>query len=470
MRSLFTINEAYPLYKIGGLGDVGGSLPPFLKRLNIDIRLAIPKHPEIDIQDSWQEISNFHITYDRKKLPIRIYHGFLPGTSVPTYLFSEDKYLSQYTDASDNHADKYTVFSLAISSWLNSHSPNWQPHIIHTHDWHTALIPVFLKHLYQNNKFKFISTIHNLSYQGITTTPILQKTALDPKSCDILLWDQIDNDINILMEGLLHSDQITTVSPTYAKEILTHQYGENLENILQSKKSRIKGIINGIDINTFNPQTDQLIKYQYDHSNYQTGKANNKMALLEQLHLPYSADRPLIGFVGRVDPKQKGIDLIIKSLKTLQLPLPNSTFIFLGTGDAKLEKLLHAASNSKNSTIITRYDETLAHQIYAASDLILIPSLFEPCGLVQLIAQRYGALPVARKTGGLIDTIKHNKNGFLFTNYSTKDMIIALDKALKTLSKPNTHKEMVVESMQNVPTWDNSAKSYKRLYQSVILE
>lgn len=470
MKILFPIAEAHPLYKIGGLGDVGGALPQALHQADADVRIALPKHPEIDLPEDHYKEAEFEIIYGNQPLPIVVYRTLLPGTSVPVYLFEEPTYLSQRTNAADNHADKFAVFSLAVTTWIAENSPYWQPQIIHCHDWHTALIPVLLKHKFTKN-YKTIITIHNLAYQGITTTPVVQKLALDPSKCHILTWDGQDGDTNILLEGLLHSDFITTVSPQYAQEIISEEYGEKINSILETKKTFITGILNGLDTVFFNPQTDKYLSTRYSTTNWQPGKTENRRDLYRQLHIAADPDSPLIGFVGRVDAYQKGIGLIIQAINSGTFPPPPAHFIFLGTGDPALEKELHQAANDKpNLTIITRFDEPLAHQIYAAAHFCLIPSRFEPCGLVQLIAMRYGSLPIVRQTGGLADTVFERQNGFLFTNYDSQLMCQAVNQALDTLNDQPLYTDMVKRAMTKDYSWKTSAANYLNLYKEVYLE
>lgn len=470
MNVLFPIAEATPIYKIGGLGDVAAALPKALTQLGVDVRLAVPFHPEIDRTHlDTINVATFTIDYAEQTLPVSVFLTHLPNTQIPVYLFAENKYLSQHTDASDNHADKFAVFSLAVSTFTCFYTPHWQPHVIHCHDWHTALIPVLLKHKFHKD-YKTIITIHNLAYQGITTTPVAPRLSLNPQICRIIDWDSADGDLNILLEGILHSDLITTVSPTYAKEILTQEYGEKIESIVEARKDAIHGVLNGLDTEDFNPATDPYLPHHYSSDNWQQGKLDNRQALQHQLHLSSDPNTTVIGFVGRVDPYQKGIGLIIQALKEKALP-PNSTqFIFLGTGDPNLESQLHQAGDSHpNVRIITRFDEPLARLIYAASHVCVIPSRFEPCGLVQLIAMRYGSLPIARATGGLKDTITHNHNGFLFEAFSTEAFIKSMKESLTAIANHDTYNRMVNNAINQDLSWQKSATQYAMLYQELVM-
>lgn len=465
MKILFPVDEAYPLFKIGGLGDIGYSLPKALTNLNLDVRIVLPKHPEIDKLESFNQIESFTISYNQKDLNVNVYQGILPTTKVPVYLIEEDTYISQHTDASDNHADKFAVFSLSICQWLISGSHEWKPELIHFHDWHTALIPLILKQKFHHH-IPSLGTIHNLAYLGATDTPVLDHLGI-PSDQRSFLAKFYDDHVRliILMEGLLQADAVTAVSPTYAKEILTPEYGEGVEEYLLRKKHDIFGILNGIDLDLFNPQTDPNLFENYTLENVTNGKLANKKALYKKLEFPNDPNHTLIGFVGRVDPGQKGVQLIIEALSQNAVVDAQTDFIFLGTGEPNLEKQLHqAAQNLPNCRIITRYDEPLAAQIYAASDLMLIPSKYEPCGLVQMIAMRYGALPVARRTGGLADTIIHNQDGFLFEDYNTHSMLACLEAAKQSILELTTRQSLVAQAMSKDFSWKTSAQEYLDLY------
>ncbi len=471
MKILFVIDEAHPLYKIGGLGDVGGSLPLALTQAHkLDLRLAVPRHPEIKLPPHTIVTDKFTSTYHNQNLPVTVYLTTLPSTNIPVYLFEENRYLSEHTDASDNHADKFAVFSLVVSEWISRPSPTFSPQIVHLHDWHTALVPVILKHKFNKN-IKSIITVHNLAYQGDTDTPVTSRLGLNKNACQILGWDLGDLHLNILLEGILHSNITTTVSPTYAKEILTTEYGCHIDDILTTQKGHLYGILNGLNLNLFNPQTDPLIYSNFNSDNYAQGKSLNKHHLQQELGLPTDPHHNLISFVGRVDAGQKGIQLIITALSSSQLPIDNTQFVFLGTGAPNLEHQLQQAAASKtNVRIINRYDEPLAAKIYAASDLVLIPSKYEPCGLVQMIAMRYGTLPIARKTGGLADTIIHDQDGFLFDQYTTEDMISSINHALEYITSPDQRHAMIQAAMTKDFSWDQSALRYYQLYQQLILD
>lgn len=467
MRILFAANEAFPLYKLGGLGDVIGSLPKYLASDELDVRLVLPYHPEIQVETT--QVACFSVTYDHRKLPVSIHQTFLPGSSLPVYLVHNQLYLSSSTDASDNHADKYAFFSLAVASWINLHS-SWQPQIFHLHDWHVALIPVILTHLFHQTRYRYILTIHNLAYQANTTTRVDKRLGLPDDACSIIPWDNQDHSLNLLMQGILHSDRITTVSPTYAQEILTPQFSFGLDEVLKAKSPQITGILNGLDYQTFNPSIDPSLEQKYNSANAITHKKYYQMMLAQQLKLKRTDDSKLISFIGRVDPAQKGIEILIDSIDQHLLPPSPHIFVFLGVGDRELEARLHQVSqNRSNIAIITRFDETLARKLYAASDLTLIPSHFEPCGLVQMISMSYGSLPIAHQVGGLGDTITHDVNGFLYSPNNTLELNHTIAHALQLISSPTKQQEMISTAMKTKFYYSQAAKEYQKLYTQILL-
>lgn len=469
IKVFFPIDEAYPLFKIGGLGDVGGSLPKALAKIGVDVRIGLPLHPEIERSQDWQKIKEYTIIYGGEDLLVIVWRGKLPNSDVLVYLFEEKKYLSEHTDAGDNHADKFAVFSLAVAKFLVENKEVFSPDIVHLHDWHTALVPMLLKHVFGGEvSIKSLISIHNLSYQGNTQTPVAVKMGIPEDACEILAFDRGDAYINILLEGLMHADLIGTVSPRYAQEILTPDYGQGINEFLEARKERLVGILNGIDLDVFDPQKDSLIFERFGVDNVVEGKRINKEKLGDELGLS-TQGKILIGFVGRVDPGQKGVQLIVEALKNQLIPGDEANFVFLGAGDPALEKQLHETAKDKEKVkVFTRYDEALAAKIYAASDFVIIPSKFEPCGLVQMIAMRYGSLPVARMTGGLADTIEDGVDGFLFEKYETKALVDAIERAKIEWRNQEKWMQMVRAAMKKNFSWDQSAKQYQQVYMNLV--
>lgn len=467
IRVLFPVDEAYPLYKIGGLGDVGGSLPLAVSKLGVDVRVALPKHPEVTLTNP-SKVLEYQVTYDKELLPVTVWLTQLGQSSVPVYVFEENKYLSAHTDASDNHADKFAVFSLVVAEFVGKGV--FDPHVIHLHDWHTALIPVILEHRKDPLKVASMITIHNLAYQGNTNTDVISKLAISAETCEILKWDREDHYYNLMLQGILHSDLIVPVSPTYAQEILTPEYGEGLHEHLLSRKDRVKGVVNGLDYGVFDPAHDPHLYTQYQSHQLTDGKRSNREQLLAELTIADDPSKPLLGFVGRVDPKQKGIQLLIEWLATRYPQLGGVPFVFLGTGDSRLESSLHQVSEQYPQVrIVTEYNERLAARIYAASDFVLIPSNFEPCGLVQLIGMRYGAIPVARATGGLKDTIEHGVTGFLYEQQNLDAFVTGLNEALEVYQDKQRFVSMQQRAMAQDFSWDRSAHEYLRLYHELLV-
>lgn len=464
MKVLYCVNEVRGLYKLGGLGDVGRDLPDALTTHQVDIRLAVPYHPEIASHTPEIQVDSFTITYAQEKLPVKVFLHSLPGSKVPVYLFHQPKYLSKNTDASDNHADKYAVFSLAVATWATAVAHYWQPHLIHLNDWHTALIPLILKHALQSN-YPTLLTIHNLAFQGNTDTPVLNKLDIPTALCRPSSLENDPHHLNILLQGIIHANKLNTVSPTYAQEITTPDYGFGLDPYLLSRQASLTGILNGLSSTEYQPQNDSLIDHPYDHLQALEGKYKNRQALCQKLQL--DPQKPLIGYIGRVDSRQKGIPLLLKGLHSGNFPPAHAQFVFLGTGEPDTEKQLHQCASDR-ICIITRFDEPLAHQLYAASSVLVIPSAYEPCGLVQLMAMRYGTIPVAFATGGLKDTIDHQNTGFLFAPYLPEKFYQALDQVLQVLSDPTRHQTMVTNMMQQPFTYLKPAAQYLSLYKQIL--
>jgi len=357
----------------------------------------------------------------------------------------------------------------------------WQPDIIHCHDWHVGILPALIKILNKQDPgnypdFTTLLTIHNLAFQG-KYVPKDVFSMLEIKESD---WPTLKErfgkkkDLNYLQQAILNSDLINTVSPTYAHEILTSQYGENLESTLKKKSKILTGILNGIDTDRFNPATDPEIKANYSPKNF-APKQENKSDLQQSVNLPINSDVPVIGLVSRLTD-QKGIDLIcqiIEELATLEIQL-----VFLGLGSKFLEKELKKATKKHPKKIAAqlKFDAHLAQQIYAGSDIFLMPSRFEPCGLGQMIAMRYGTVPIVRATGGLKDTVQNYNfktqtgTGFVFQNYKSLELLATIKKALAVFSDQNSWNKLIQNSMSQDFSWLHSAQKYFTLYQKALLK
>jgi len=473
VRVLFIAAEAAPLVKVGGLGDVAGSLPPALRALNadLDVRLALPLHGAITKQNpSLKPVAAFTVITTDGPLTAQAFETRLNG--VPTYLIGgaaipPEAPIYSPDAAADGH--KYTFFSLAALELTRV--LGWRPDVVHAHDWHTAPAIYYLSRIRPYDDFfartATLITVHNLPYMGQGASPALDDFGLPPALDDALpAWARHLP----LPLGLLAADAINTVSPTYAREILTPEYGCGLENFLRSRASRLHGILNGLDTRRWNPRTDPHIVTRYGLSSLER-RAENKRALQSALGLPEVPETPLLAMVTRLDP-QKGVDIAVEALQHLR-DHPWQA-VFLGTGDPQLESLLEslAAAFPDRVRVRLEYNAPLGRQIYASADVLLIPSRYEPCGLAQMIAMRYGCTPVARETGGLADTVHdpglHTEStGFLFPDASPTSLAFALRRAFACFRQPRRWRAMQRRGMRQDFSWRASAEAYRRLYQQI---
>lgn len=456
MKILFAVWELDPFLKVGGLGEIAASLPRALSNLGIDIRIVIPFYQALKLRRSRKRfIKQFTIRYAERHEKVELFQVTHPVSKISVYLLKNSKYLDTPV-----FPDTFAFFDKAIVTMVGDNHLSWIPEIIHCNDVHTALIPLLLK----ENKIsiKTILTIHNLTHQGRTSLDILDKIGIDKNKCNVTQWEIESKKVNFLLEGITHADIITTVSPTYAKEIMTEEYGAGLEEVLRGKEGRIFGVLNGID--------DQSAPYLLSQKNsWKTGKKLNKLYLQKKLGLRIDESIPLLAFIGRFAPKQKGIDILHKMLRTIDLR--GYEFVILGKGDLEWEErfLWLDTFYPKNVACLFEFNDLLAHQIYAASDFILVPSKFEPCGLIQMIAMSFGTLPIGHRTGGLIDSINNGHNGFLFKNYTARALREAVEKAVHIWRyEKKKYKEMVENALSTDFSWDKSAKEYLRLYEKLI--
>ncbi|MCB2290695.1 glycogen synthase GlgA [Clostridium sp. CS001] len=475
MKVLFVASEAYPFIKTGGLGDVAYALPKALRKLGIDARVIMPKYSGIpsSFKSCMEDIAEFNVTVGWRNQ----YCGlqYLTYDDLP-YYFVDNEYYYNRTEIYGCYDDgeRFSYFSKAVLESIK-HMGDFVPDIIHCNDWHSAVVPVLLKEHYSEDEkysnIKSIFTIHNLKYQGVFSKEILGELLnLNEKYFN----DEelkFYNDVSFMKGGIVFADAVTTVSNSYAKEIQTPFYGEGLDGLLRLKSETLHGIVNGIDYELYNPKVDKKIFYNYDVNN-RDQKVKNKLKLQQTLNLAVNETIPMIGIVTRL-VKQKGLDLIVDRLQEL-LSLPIQ-IVLLGNGDGYYEDIFQYYNSiypSRISTNIT-YDESLAQQIYAASDMFLMPSLFEPCGIGQLIALRYGSIPIVHETGGLKDTIiPYNKytgdgNGFSFENYSSEELLDTINRALDLYNDKIAWDKLVENAMLLNNSWENSAKNYMDLYNSL---
>ncbi|WP_291635667.1 glycogen synthase GlgA [Clostridium sp.] len=476
MKILFVASEAYPFIKTGGLADVAYALPKALRKLGIDARVIIPKYSQIPLsfKNCMETVASFNVSVGWRNK----YCGlqYLTYDEVPYYFIDNQDYFGRYEiyGCADD-GERFSYFSKAILESIK-YMGDFVPDIIHCNDWHCGIVPALLKDDYgydnRYNKIKSVFTIHNLKYQGIFPKEILGDLLnLDEGyfSDDALKFYDA---ISFMKGGIVFSDEVTTVSETYAKEIQTPFYGEALDGLLSSKSENLHGIVNGIDYGLYSPKVDKRIFYNYDVKTREL-KVKNKLKLQEKLCFAVDKDMPLIGIVTRL-VKQKGLDLIVDKLQEL-LSLPIQ-IVLLGNGDGYYEDIFQYYASIYPSRISTNivFNEELAQQIYAASDMFLMPSLFEPCGIGQLIALKYGSIPIVRETGGLKDTIiPYNKytgsgNGFSFTNYSSQELLDTVNGALDLYKDKTAWDKLVQSAMLSNNSWENSAKNYMNLYSDMI--
>lgn len=475
MKILIAASESHPFIKTGGLGDVIGALPKDLKDLGIDVRVVIPNYRDIkkEIKDNLKFIKEFTVKVSWRNQYCGIleyeYNGVTYYLIDNEYYFKRDGLYGYYDDG-----EKFAFFNRAVLEFIKE--IDWKPDVIHCNDWQTGMIPVLYKVEYSKNSFykniKTIISIHNLFFQGTFSPEILPELF----GYDYELFNngsiELHGGVSFLKGAINYSDKITTVSKTYAEEIKTPEYGEKLDGLLRYRNNVLKGIVNGIDYEEYNPETDKYIFKNYSIDSIER-KKENKEYLQKKLGLKVDKDIPMIGMVSRLT-HQKGCDLITNMMEGLLKE--NVQVVILGTGDYMYEesfKYFQDKYKDKVSANI-KFDNAFAHEIYAASDMFLMPSLFEPCGLGQLIALRYGALPIVRETGGLKDTVTpYNEytgegNGFSFKNYSYIELKDTIDKALKVYKNKKIWQRLIVQSMNSDNSWKKSAMEYKNMYEELI--
>ena len=472
----FIGSECYPFVKTGGLGDVMSALPKSLAKLNMDVKVIIPRYKCIPqkFQEKMEYKGSFYMDLcaDGKQYYVGIMEYQEDG--VVYDFIDNDEFFSwgnPYTNLIDD-IPKFCYFSKAALAALNY--LNWTPDIVHCHDWQAALVPLYLRTIFKDTnvgRAGSVLTIHNLRFQGIYDRKTIQYWSDLPdyvfnKDCMTQNW----LDANMLKGGITYCNKLTTVSNTYAGEIQTEEYGEGLEEHLRYHSSKILGIVNGIDTDIWNPATDKLLAAQYDSQSVIKNKKANKKALQESLGLEVDDHKIVIGLISRLT-NQKGLDLVNDVIPSIMDE--HTQVVVLGTGDAMYEDAFRYYENKYkgNFCAYIAYNENVAHNIYAGCDALLVPSRFEPCGLTQLISMRYGSIPIVRETGGLKDTVQpynlfdNTGNGFTFDRYESGLLYDAINRA-KTLYFENRKSwdEMVVRDMNKDVSWQQSAKQYKDMY------
>jgi starch synthase len=475
LKVLFASSEVEPFAKTGGLADVAGSLPKALKKLGADIRVVMPKYKGIP-QKFVQQME--YIGYIYVDVGWRHQYCGLLKTEydgVTVYFIDNEYYF--YRDGLygyHDEAEQFIFFSKALIEMLPR--IDFKPDIIHCNDWQTGVVSLLLNAHYKRHDFykdvKTVFTIHNLKYQGIFPKEVL--TDLMGIGWEYFTPDGIEfyDHVNCLKAGLAYSDIINTVSKTYAEEIKYDFFGENLQGIIRKRSNDLYGIVNGIDVEVNNPATDKRLFVNYDVEHLE-GKYENKRRLQESLGLPVRDDIPIIGIISRL-VAQKGFDLIACVLD--EILREDVQLVVLGTGEYQYENMFRCAAANYPTKVSANilYDGTLAQRIYAGSDMFLMPSLFEPCGLSQLFSLRYGTIPIVRETGGLNDTIQsYNEvtgegNGFSFTNYNAHDMLYTIRRAIHFYYNKDVWSKLIKRGMRQNFSWDKSASEYIELYHKAL--
>jgi len=482
-KILFASSEVHPLIKTGGLADVSGSLPIALDQHGQDIRIIMPAYRQclesletIDCVATLQ-LDGFHA-------PVEILQSTLPDSDVPIWLVNSPyhfdraggPYCREDGHDWDDNAARFALFSRAIAAIaMNQAGLNWQPEVVHCNDWQTGLALAFLSEYADRPKTVF--TIHNLAYQGLYSKDVFDALAIPQSfwhSEALEFYDQL----SFMKGGLIYADHITTVSPTYADEICTYEFGYGLEGLLSYRngQQRLSGILNGIDEHQWNPATDKNIAKTYSIKNLRNKKLN-KAAIQTHFHLPIKEDVLVIGLISRL-VSQKGIDLSLAAIDRLLAANQHIQFICLGNGQQEYEQNLRIlrASFPDKVAIHIGYDEKLAHQIEAGSDVFLMPSRFEPCGLNQMYSLKYGTLPIVRQTGGLADTVvdaseenrkNQTANGFKFDRANAQALEDTLYRVIDLFKRPRIWRKMMITAMEHDFSWEKSAAKYDALYEKI---
>ena len=472
---LFASSECVPFIKTGGLADVVGSLPKEFDKTKYDVRVVLPKYTcmKQEWKDRMEYVSHFYMDIAGQNQYVGIMKTVL--NDITFYFIDNEHYFSGFAPYDGDPKwgiEKFAFFSKAVLSILPV--IGFRPDLIHCHDWQTGLVPVFLNDSFQDNPFfhgiKTVMTIHNLKFQGIWD----MKTVKDITGLNASYFtpDKLEayGDANYLKGGIVYADAVTTVSDTYAEEIKMPYYGEHLDGLLRARANSLRGIVNGIDYNEYNPETDKFLAHNYNAVNFRKEKVKNKTALQEELGLNVDPKKMMIGIVSRLTD-QKGFDLIAYVMD--ELCQDEVQFVVLGTGEERYENMFRHFAWKYQGKVSANifYSEALSHKIYGSCDAFLMPSQFEPCGLSQLMSLRYGTVPIVRETGGLKDTVQpYNEyestgTGFSFTNYNAHEMMNTVRYAERIYyDRKREWNKIVDRAMAADFSWNNSAKKYAEMY------
>ena len=473
MKVLYVASEALPFMASGGLGDVAGSLPVALRKRLIGCRVVMPLYDSIkqEYKDQMKFITSISVPVSWRRQYCGIfeakYNGVIYYFLDNQYYFKRDGIYGHYDDA-----ERFAFFARAVLEIIPH--IDWKPDIIHCNDWQSALTPLYYSCYYANQmgyeNIKTVFTIHNIQYQGKYGDELLNDVlGIAPEYNNLIMYDGL---VNFMKAGIECANKVTTVSPTYAKEILDPWYSYGLDSILNQRSWKLCGILNGIDTDNYNPATDKAIAQNYDESDYKKGKAACKKTLQEQMGMAVRDDVPLIGIVSRL-VEHKGLDLI-KEVMEKSLWERDVQYVVLGSGEWQYETFFRELHNKYPDKIgvTIGFVPDLARKIYAGADLFIMPSKSEPCGLSQMVALRYGTLPIVRETGGLKDSITDcgdgEGNGFTFKTYNAYDMLGAIYRGVEAYNDKQGWQVLVKRALECDMSWGKSANEYIRMYKSLL--
>ncbi len=487
LRVLLASAEVYPFAKVGGLADVAGSLPKALRRLGVDVRVVMPYYGDVQRRSAEFGIKRLDVcgvpvvvgdsveTFD-------LFAASLPGTRVPVYFVKSERFFDRrgiYFDPDTkrdfpDQAERLVFFCKSVLQVAPA--VGFVPDVLHANDHHTALLPAYLKLAYGDHpvwrRTASVLTIHNIAYQGVFEKNALRLMGLGEELFYPTGPFEFFGKVNFLKIGILFADAVNTVSPTYAKEIQTPQYGEGLEGVLSSVSHKLFGILNGVDYSVWDPSVDAKIEHNYSPKDL-SGKRKMKSVLLREVGLPDEPEKPVLGMIGRM-AYQKGFDIVAEALP--RLVEFGVKLVVLGSGKPEYEEMFRKASRDypRQVAVCTEFNDPLAHKIEAGADMFLMPSRFEPCGLNQLYSLRYGTVPVVRRTGGLADTVidadefPDRGTGFLFDDPTPQALLSCIERALEAFRDKKRWEKIMLRGMRQDFSWEASARKYIELYERAI--
>lgn len=476
LKVLMLAAEIEPFVKVGGLAEIVGALPKALQAFGHDVRLVMPRYRQVDaehfqlttILDSISvPMGNFQVSVSIRQTEI--------GNHIPVYMIDAPRFFDReniygYTD----DGERFILFCRAALEAMKA--LDWSPDVVHCNDWHTGIVPNWLHTIYRDDEFyrhtASVYTIHNLAYQGIFGYRLLEVAGVAANGFVYPQIEELANVVDIMGRGILFADAVTTVSERYAQEILTPTFGEKLDHMLRSRRDRLFGILNGVDYQENNPTTNSYIQTQYDAGDL-CSRLENKIALQKQAHLPVNPDVPMLAMISRLTD-QKGFDLLAQIIHPLLAQ--GIQFVLLGVGDQHYQEMFQklAASYPEQVAIFLTFNTELAQRIYAGSDMLLMPSRFEPCGTNQMYAMRYGCVPIVRRVGGLADTVQEYQphsnegNGFVFQNYDPWEFFAAIVRALALYPFKDIWQALQLHGMEADHSWRASAIRYVEIYRNAL--